>query len=108
MTEFVEQAGVQVVTFLVIATLVVFGRWLRKIHQLTAEVNHAVNNRPENQPTIYELTEHTVGTLANLHEQFNEHVIADQEFFTEINGKLDEMKIFDEAVATDLATGKDS
>lgn len=62
MPESVEQVIVNVTVFLVIAVLVVFGRWLRQTkrtlddaHSMLSEVNHAVNCRPKGDPTLYEL-----------------------------------------------------
>lgn len=105
MHESVEQVLVQVVVFLVIALLVVIGRWIRKIHKqldavhdLAISVDSAVNHRPSGDPKLYDMVK-AAGeqAMANgeaseeLKVQFAEHSRNDEVNFADIRARLAHM-----------------
>lgn len=117
-SESVEQIIVQVSVFLIIALLVFIGRWLRKmwkaieqIHDMATAVDHAVNSRPESDPTIYELAETTSVlveanglALSNLHERFTEHTHTDEVNFADLRSRLGEVTTEQPLISPSLPT----
>jgi len=102
MSESLQQIMVNVAVFLIIAALVVVGRWIRRIlhqldevHTIAGDVNRAVNNHPEGDPKLYDMVKDAAQqailngeTADRLEVQFADHSRSDEINFADIRSRL--------------------